>query len=127
VAGAVDSPAVLIVDDEDYVADMIGIALEIEGYTVHVAYNGRQGLQLARQVTADLVIIDVMMPYLSGTALIDELRALDRWRDVPVILISAGARPRRAQPNVTFVAKPFDLEELLTLVTRLIGREQRRD
>jgi DNA-binding response OmpR family regulator len=123
VSGAPHSPTILIVDDEDYVADMIGTALEIEGYTTYVAYNGRDGLELARQITADTVIIDVMMPYLNGPDLIAELRELDQWRNVPVILISAGARPRRDLPNVIFVAKPFDLNELLQLAARLTGWE----
>lgn len=107
---------VLVIDDEDYVADMLASALEIEGYTVHLAYNGRDGLALAQTLRVDLVIIDIMMPYMNGITLIDELRQLDHTLHVPIILISAGARPRQQTPGVRFLPKPFDLNNMLDLI-----------
>jgi len=85
--------AVLVIDDEDYVADMIATALELDGYVVHVAYNGRDGMEQARSAPVDLVVVDIMMPYIGGLGLIAQLRSLDHGREVPIILISAGARP----------------------------------
>jgi CheY-like chemotaxis protein len=114
------APTVLVIDDEDYVADMLASALELEGYTVHQAYNGRDGLALAQTLRVDLVIIDIMMPYISGTALVDMLRQLDHTVNVPIILISAGARPRQQLPSVRFVPKPFDMEHMLDLVATLL-------
>lgn len=114
------APAVLVIDDEDYVADMIASALETEGYTVHVAYNGRDGLNQALDLTLDLLVVDIMMPYLSGTALIDQLRTVEHLHDIPVILISAGARPRQSLPNVTFLPKPFDMDDMLGLVAKYV-------
>lgn len=110
------TPTVLVIDDEDYVADMLASALEIEGYTVHLAYNGRDGLALAQTLRIDLVIIDIMMPYMNGITLIHELRKLDHTLAVPIILISAGARPRQQMPGVTFLPKPFDLDNILDLI-----------
>ena len=110
------TPTVLVIDDEDYVADMLASALEIEGYTVHIAYNGRDGLALAQTLRVNLVIIDIMMPYMNGIALIHELRKLDHTVEVPIILISAGARPREQMPGVSFMPKPFDLDHMLTLI-----------
>lgn len=110
------TPTVLVIDDEDYVADMLASALEIEGYTVHLAYNGRDGLALAQTLRVDLVIIDIMMPYMNGITLVHELRTLDHTLDVPIILISAGARPRQQMPGVAFLPKPFDLDNILDLI-----------
>lgn len=110
------APTVLVIDDEDYVADMLASALEIEGYTVHLAYNGRDGLALAQTLRVDLVIIDIMMPYMNGITLIHELRKLDHTVEVPIILISAGARPREQMAGVSFMPKPFDLDHMLTLI-----------
>lgn len=110
------TPTVLVIDDEDYVADMLASALEIEGYTVHLAYNGRDGLALAQTLRVDLVIIDIMMPYMNGITLVHELRTLDHTLDVPIILISAGARPRQQMPGVAFLPKPFDLDKILDLI-----------
>lgn len=111
-------PAILVVDDEDYVADMLASALKLEGYTVHVAYNGREGLECLQSEAIDLTIIDIMMPYMSGIELIKRIRSLDRQRDLPVILISAGARPREHFAGVTFLSKPFDVDELLAMVAQ---------
>jgi CheY-like chemotaxis protein len=110
------TPVVLVIDDEDYVADMIASALEVEGYTVHVAYNGRSGLELAQEHVPDLVIIDIMMPYMSGVALIGELHNLEHTQQTPAILISAGARPREPLRDVRFLPKPFDMDRLLDMV-----------
>jgi DNA-binding response OmpR family regulator len=114
-------PTVLVIDDEDYVADMLASALEIEGYTVHLAYNGRDGRALAQTLRVDLVIIDIMMPYMNGIALVEELRQLDHTRQVPIILISAGARPRQQLPGVQFLPKPFDMDRVLDLVASILA------
>jgi DNA-binding response OmpR family regulator len=116
---------ILVIDDEDYVADMIGTALDLEGYTVHVAYNGRDGLHSSRLIAADLIIIDIMMPYLSGEELVDILRADPRTRVVPILLISAGARPRKQWDLVVFLAKPFDMGDLILRVQKMLGEEPR--
>jgi CheY-like chemotaxis protein len=114
------APTVLVIDDEDYVADMLASALELEGYTVHLAYNGRDGLALGKRLPIDLLIIDIMMPYISGTALVDTFRKLDHTAGVPIILISAGARPPQQQPSVRFVPKPFNIDSMIELVATLI-------
>lgn len=112
-------PVALIVDDEDYVADMLGLALAGHGYRTVLAYNGREGLDLARAMVADVAIIDLMLPYLSGVRLVEHLRTMEGWHATPIVLISAGARPRRPLPNTVFIAKPFDLDEVLAPVERL--------
>jgi DNA-binding response OmpR family regulator len=115
------APRILIVDDEDYVADMIASALEIEGYTTYVSYNGRDALADARSLQVELVIIDIMLPYINGVALIGELRTLEHLRTVPIVLISAGARPQRTLDNTTFVPKPFDMDAMISLVARRLA------
>lgn len=114
-------PVILVIDDEDYVADMIGAALELEGYAVHMAYNGRDGLRSSRMIAADLIIIDIMMPYLSGEELVDVLRTDPRAPLVPILLISAGARPRKVWELVDFMPKPFDMDTLVQRVRALLG------
>lgn len=112
---------ILVIDDEDYVTDMVANALELEGYSTQVAYNGRAGLALAQKVPADLIIIDIMMPYLNGITLMQQLRELDSTAHVPIILISAGAVPSKLPSGVIFLPKPFDLDGLLTLVAEQLG------
>jgi DNA-binding response OmpR family regulator len=115
------APAVLVIDDEDYVADMLATALDLEGYAVSVAYNGQQGFDLARSRVVDLVVIDIMMPYLNGHELALLLRQQPHLYTVPIIMISAGARPRQPIDGMTFMPKPFDINQFLELVARTIG------
>jgi DNA-binding response OmpR family regulator len=116
------SPTILIIDDEDYVAELIATALRLAGYTIHTCYNGREGLIQAQIETFDLLIIDIMMPFLSGDDLARELRAADKTRDTPIVLISAGTRPRDELPNAVFVPKPFDIEQIVDVVEAQINQ-----
>ena len=119
-----NAPKVLVIDDEDYVADMIATALEREGMQTHVAHNGREALAQTEHLSFDLLIIDIMMPYMSGIELIQRLQARDQLKEVPVILMSAGARPKEQQPHVLFLPKPLDLDELLAVVADTLRRGQ---
>ena len=65
---------ILIVDDEDSIADMIADALRDEGYTVLVAYDGRRGLELARSYQPSLILSDVMMPFMDGLKMAELLQ-----------------------------------------------------
>jgi DNA-binding response OmpR family regulator len=116
--------AVLAIDDEDYIADLIAATLTFEGYDVSVAYNGRDGLAQAQAQHFDLIIVDIMMPYLGGISLIEHLRQQE-MRAVPIIMISAGARPPESFSDITFLAKPFSIDWLLRQVADHIGKPER--
>lgn len=117
--------SVLVIDDEDYVADMLAAALEGEGFVVDVAYNGRDGLIQAEAFRGQVIVVDIMMPYMSGIDLVKTIREHDHGRDIPVVLISAGARPRTQMPKVAFLPKPFDIEEFLDLVGQMVQSAER--
>ena len=114
-----DQQTVLIVDDEPAIVDLLAQFLEDEGYRVESASDGEMALARVRELHPALVIADVMMPKMNGFELVDELS--DGQVDVPVILMSAAVVSRR--DDVAFIAKPFDLGELLDLVTSHLGRE----
>jgi CheY-like chemotaxis protein len=118
-------PVILVVDDEDYVADMLGGILQNEEYTVLIAYNGLQGLNVIQEHTAqhtgiDLLILDIMMPYLGGEEVLRRVQNDEHTSHIPIILISAGARPQELPSGVVFIAKPFDLDQFLELVQKKI-------
>ncbi len=114
--------AVLVIDDEDYVADMIASTLHGEHYQVYVAYNGRDGLELSQREPIDLIIVDIMMPYFNGIDVLQTLQDSPDLAQLPVILMSAGARPRQEWPHVKFLIKPFLIEDLIDLVVAAIGQ-----
>lgn len=104
-------PTVLIADDEPAIVDLLADFLEDQGFQVERALDGASALRMIRRARPNLVIADVMMPRLDGYELVDEIEE----DGVPVILMSAAVVSRR--PEIPFIAKPFDLGELLDLVT----------
>src|ERR1043165_4136450 len=80
---------ILVVDDEEIMREILETLLTREGYTVRLAANGPEGIELARAVPFDLAIVDVMMPGLDGLAVLDELKKLDE--EIAVLMITAYA------------------------------------
>lgn len=118
---------ILIVDDEVRIARFIELELKYEGYEVLVRYNGREGLGALKDQSFDLVILDVMMPDLSG---IEVLRRIRQTSDIPVIMLTAKGETLDKVMGLDFGAddyltKPFEIEELLARIRSAIRRYQR--
>ena len=110
---------ILIVDDEEPVRDFLAQFLTDVGYRTLQAIHGAQALELVEQQRPDLVIADIMMPVLSGAELCRRLKARADAPTLPVILMSsAGQRSADGAGADAFIAKPFDLEAMETLVRR---------
>ena len=116
---------VLIVDDEKAIVDILKFNLEKEGYTTLVAYDGRAGLRLARESDPDLILLDVMLPYMDGFEVCRTLRG--DGKNVPIIMITA----REEETDKIFglelgaddyITKPFSVRELLARVKTNIRR-----
>jgi two-component system cell cycle response regulator len=131
-----DTPAtVFVADDNASILHGLERALRASGYAVHTATNGHAIMRLLEEASQppDLVLLDVMMPEMSGLDVLRRLRTEPRWADVPVVLITAtndGALPVSALRDgaVDFLTKPFRLDELLARVQShvLRNRELRR-
>ncbi|NIM52714.1 MAG: response regulator [Gemmatimonadales bacterium] len=79
---------VLIVDDDTDTVKFLSVALTENGYEAVGTYNGKEGLQKVEQQTPDLIILDVMMPQRSGLVLFRQLRRDDRYKDIPVMMLT---------------------------------------
>jgi CheY-like chemotaxis protein len=113
---------VLVVDDEPVLRTIVREILHEEGYAVIEAADGRVMLEIMARERPDLVLMDVMMPGIDGREAYRQLRSNPEHRDVPVVMMSAGVRPIKLDPSIAgFMAKPFDLTQLVELVARLIG------
>lgn len=110
---------ILIVDDEADIAETLRMFVELHGYRVFVALDGREGLSTAIAEHPDLVVTDLMMPKMNGRQLIEALRSTPGLDGVPVILMSALAQ----EPGLPFLRKPFDPHELVAEIERLLGEE----
>jgi DNA-binding response OmpR family regulator len=118
---------VLIIDDEAPIRLLCRVNLEAEGFEVHEAGNGIAGLDLARQVRPDIVLLDVMMPGLDGWAVAEELVENGDTDGIPIVFLTARAEFRdRARGldigGVDYITKPFNPVELAPLVRRLLHR-----
>ena len=117
--------SVLVVEDEASLNETLRFNLQREGYAVHTAADGETGLQLARTHSPDLIILDVMLPALSGTEVLRRLRS--DGSDVPVLLLTARtAEIDRVQGldlgADDYITKPFGLAELLARVRAHLRR-----
>ncbi|MFH1169242.1 MAG: response regulator transcription factor [Chloroflexota bacterium] len=119
---------VLVVDDEARIADIIKAYLERDGYQVAVAYDGRAALETARKQPPDMIILDLMLPEISGW---DVCRSLRRESDVPIIMLTAREEVTDKIVGLElgaddYVTKPFDPKELMSRVKAVLRRYEGR-
>lgn len=106
---------IAIIDDDIYIGDMLSEVLKKEGYGVLRAYSGTEALYLLEEKTPDLILLDLMLPGISGEKLLHEIKG------VPVIILSAKADVRGKVEllmggAVDYITKPFDKRELLARI-----------
>jgi len=117
-------PRVLVVDDDDVIRQLISVNLELEGFEVFTAIDGQDALDKVKDISPDVITLDVMMPRLDGWGAAEKLREDPDTRDIPVVLLSARAqeadvkRGERIGVNA-YLTKPFDPDELIEIVQRL--------
>ena len=122
------SGTVLIVEDDTRIADWVRVYFERAGFSAVVARDGESGLALARDLTPDLVILDLMLPRLDGVEL---CRILRRESEVPVIMLTAREAPAERILGLDsgaddYIVKPFDPEELVARAEAVLRRVRGR-
>jgi DNA-binding response OmpR family regulator len=125
VADAVGPALVLIAEDEEPLAETVAFAVREAGYTPLVALHGRQALELARDRRPALLILDLMLPYVDGAAIVAALRtdAQRAGTAMPPIILMTGASPvqTRAAGSDVILRKPFHLADLERLLRRFLA------
>ncbi|MGE5505382.1 MAG: phosphate regulon transcriptional regulator PhoB [Actinomycetota bacterium] len=120
-------PLVLIVEDEPALVTMLQYNLEKEGYRVVVAEDGEAALAMAGRMRPDLVLLDWMLPKLSGVEVCREIRRRAETRDTPVIMVTARAEEADKIRGLNtgaddYLTKPFSVPELMARVRALLRR-----
>ncbi len=120
--GGIMKRKILVVDDERKIVDIVKAYLEREGYQVMVAYNGEEALDIARQQQPDMIVLDLMLPEISGWYI---CRIIRRESDVPIIMLTA-------RDDVTdkivglelgaddYITKPFEPKDLVSRVKSVL-------
>lgn len=117
---------ILACDDEKNIVRLIQVNLERAGYNVITAYDGKEALHKVLHEHPDLVVLDVMMPYMDGFEVLQNLRRHAITRDIPVIMLTAKAQDndvfRGWQSGVDcYLTKPFHPAELISFVKRIFS------
>ena len=117
---------VLIIEDDRRIANWVRVYFERAGFSAAVAHDGEVGLVLARELTPDLVILDLMLPRLDGVELCKILR---QESDVPIIMLTAREAPAERITGLDsgaddYIVKPFDPEEVIARADAVLRRVQ---
>jgi DNA-binding response OmpR family regulator len=118
---------VLVADDEPHIGRIIKMKLEQGPFRVTLAYDGREAMQvLEREDDICLVMLDLMMPHLSGLDVLSAMRNDARWREVPCIILTAAGQEQQHTSAMElgandFLTKPFSPKKLYARAAELVG------
>ncbi len=119
--------AILVADDDPDILSIVSMSLETQGYTVYKAENGREAVDLARQHRPDLILMDMMMPVVSGYEAVGELKADAETKDIVIVGLSAKAMAtdmeRATHAGIDgYITKPFRIAQVLAAVETYLTR-----
>jgi CheY-like chemotaxis protein len=113
--------SIVVADDDPDILSIVAMSLETQGYDVYKATNGREAVDLVRDHHPDLIILDMMMPVMSGYEAIAELKADDSTKGIPIIGLSAKAMAtdmeRATDVGIDgYITKPFRIAQVLSVI-----------
>jgi two-component system, OmpR family, phosphate regulon response regulator PhoB len=123
----VGKPTVLVVEDEAALATMLRYNLEKQGFRVEEATDGQEALTRIAESTPDIVLLDWMLPVMSGIEVCRQIRRRPRTRDLPIIMVTARSEDQDAVRGLNtgaddYIAKPFSMDSLLARMRALLRR-----
>lgn len=106
---------ILIVDDEQDIVETLRFVLETEGFECHCAYDGEEGLNKAKEIIPDLIILDVMMPVMNGYKISRLLKFDSNYKDIPILMLTARSQEKDKELGKEtgadeYITKPFDID-----------------
>lgn len=115
---------VLVVEDDEAVSDLLVTLLEDRGYRAVPALDGQSAIDLARELRPHLITLDLALPGTDGHTVLEYLKADERTRDIPIVVISAFTQvlPAGDRKKLAYLlGKPFDVTEVLEVVQATVG------
>ena len=120
---------VLVADDEPHIGRIIKMKLEQGPFRVTLAYDGREALEvLERELDIEMVLLDLMMPHFTGLDVLSQMRASERMKNIPCIILTAAGQEAQHQRAMElgandFLTKPFSPKKLYARTAELAGIE----
>lgn len=120
---------ILIVDDEQDIVESLKFVLENNNYTCYCAYNGEDGLQLARELMPDLIILDVMMPRINGYKISRLLKFDKKYKDIPILMVTARSQEEdkligEETGADEYITKPFELDDVVNTIKKYLDDKE---
>jgi two-component system cell cycle response regulator DivK len=117
---------VLIIEDDEGNRRILEMTIRGLNFAVAMAANGEEGLELAKRERPDLILLDVMMPKMSGLDTLREIRALEGIGEIPILVISAKAAEQDRQNAMAaganeFITKPFRVKTIQDVIQKYLG------
>ena len=113
---------ILIVDDEADIIDFMTVFLEDNNFEVRSADNGVKAMELVKESTPDLILLDLQMPEETGTGFYRKLHNHKKYKDIPIIVVSGLAgRKLAVSKSVVVIDKPVDKQKLLEEIQKILG------
>ena len=124
------SKFILVIEDDDVLREVQQRSLELQGFTVLAAAEGKSGLELARIGLPNLILLDLALPGMTGFTVLDKLQANDVTENIPVIITSAMDKPEDieraiAKGVIDYLVKPYSMHDLTVRVNRALAETRR--
>jgi CheY-like chemotaxis protein len=119
---------ILIADDEPHIRKLVSFTLNNRGYEVFEATDGGEAYARACELIPDIMLLDVMMPVMTGYEVLDKLKADPLTKDIPVVMLSAKSQQAEVQAGLArgaleYICKPFTPKDLGQRVAELLGAQ----
>lgn len=116
---------ILVVDDEPHIRRLVSFTLEKRGHEVLEATDGLEGVQMATEHRPDLILMDVMMPLMTGFEAVAKLQGTPATRDIPIVMLSAKSQSYEQEEGLRlgalrYMCKPFNPQELVSTVSEIL-------
>jgi len=120
---------ILVVDDEKHIVKIVEFNLKKKGYDVFIANNGLEALEQVEKNKPDLILLDVMMPEMDGLEVCKRLKNDDRYKDIPIIMLTAKGQEIDRDTGIKFganmyITKPFSPKLLLGQIEEILNIQQ---
>lgn len=121
---------ILCIEDEPDMIELFSIILQRKGFKVSAATGGEEGLRLVREMIPDLVLLDLMMPDMGGWQVYQQMKADDKTKNIPVIIVTAKAQSIDKVLGLSiakvddYITKPFSPSNLLDNINKVLARHE---
>jgi len=117
---------IMVVDDEEDIVELTKTIFEMDGYKVLTASSGKECLEKLEKQKVDVVVLDIMMPFMSGWDVAAKIKGSPKWNDIPIIFLTAKgdmmSKGVGALAADKYIVKPFDKKTLLDSVAEVLKR-----